>query len=138
MNISEYLKPAGTVAFIVVLGIGYYWFENRHRPEPKETPTPVPVTEPDPREPEPATPVPLASATGIWPGVVFAAVLVVLEVSTAAFFLLFGATESGSGTALAGASFFTVFSAGRTGGCGVVAGLNSPAPPPGSSVTPTV
>jgi multidrug efflux pump subunit AcrA (membrane-fusion protein) len=39
MNISEYLKPAGTVAFIVVLGIGYYWFENRHRPEPKETPS---------------------------------------------------------------------------------------------------
>jgi multidrug efflux pump subunit AcrA (membrane-fusion protein) len=38
MNISEYLKPAGTVAFIVALGIGYYWFENRHRPEEKETP----------------------------------------------------------------------------------------------------
>jgi multidrug efflux pump subunit AcrA (membrane-fusion protein) len=38
MNISEYLKPAGTVAFILVLGIGYYWFENRHHPEEKETP----------------------------------------------------------------------------------------------------
>jgi multidrug efflux pump subunit AcrA (membrane-fusion protein) len=38
MNLSEYLKPAGTVAFIVALGIGYYWFENRHRPEVKETP----------------------------------------------------------------------------------------------------
>jgi multidrug efflux pump subunit AcrA (membrane-fusion protein) len=38
MNISEYLKPAGTVAFIVALGVGYYWFEHRHRPEPKETP----------------------------------------------------------------------------------------------------
>ena len=38
MNISEYLKPAGTVAFILVLGAGYYWFEHRHRPEAKETP----------------------------------------------------------------------------------------------------
>lgn len=38
MNLSEYLKPAGTVAFIVALGVGYYWFENRHRPEEKETP----------------------------------------------------------------------------------------------------
>lgn len=38
MNISEYLKPAGTVAFILVLGVGYYWFEHRHRPETKETP----------------------------------------------------------------------------------------------------
>lgn len=38
MNISEYLKPAGTVAFIVALGVGYYWFEHRHRPEAKETP----------------------------------------------------------------------------------------------------
>jgi|tagenome__1003787_1003787.scaffolds.fasta_scaffold20802704_2 multidrug efflux pump subunit AcrA (membrane-fusion protein) len=38
MNISEYLKPAGTVVFIVALGIGYYWFEHRHHPEAKETP----------------------------------------------------------------------------------------------------
>ncbi|WP_027533470.1 efflux RND transporter periplasmic adaptor subunit [Bradyrhizobium sp. WSM3983] len=38
MNISEYLKPAGTVAFILALGVGYYWFEHRHRPETKETP----------------------------------------------------------------------------------------------------
>lgn len=38
MNISEYLKPAGTVAFIVALGIGYYWFEHRHHQEEKETP----------------------------------------------------------------------------------------------------
>jgi multidrug efflux pump subunit AcrA (membrane-fusion protein) len=38
MNISEYLKPAGTVAFIVALGVGYYWFEHRHRPEAKEAP----------------------------------------------------------------------------------------------------
>jgi multidrug efflux pump subunit AcrA (membrane-fusion protein) len=38
MNFTEYLKPAGTVAFIVVLGLGYYWFEHRHRPEVKETP----------------------------------------------------------------------------------------------------
>ncbi|MBR1092460.1 efflux RND transporter periplasmic adaptor subunit [Bradyrhizobium manausense] len=38
MNVSEYLKPAGTVAFILVLGVGYYWFEHRHHPEAKETP----------------------------------------------------------------------------------------------------
>ena len=38
MNFSEYLKPTGTLAFIVVLGIGYYWFEHRHHPEEKETP----------------------------------------------------------------------------------------------------
>jgi multidrug efflux pump subunit AcrA (membrane-fusion protein) len=38
MNISEYLKPAGTVAFILALGVGYYWFEHRHHPEEKETP----------------------------------------------------------------------------------------------------
>src|ERR1700754_416306 len=38
MNISEYLKPAGTAAFIIALGVGYYWFEHRHRPEEKETP----------------------------------------------------------------------------------------------------
>ena len=38
MNISEYLKPAGTVVFIVALGVGYYWFEHRHRPVAKETP----------------------------------------------------------------------------------------------------
>ena len=38
MNISEYIKPAGTVVFIVALGVGYYWFEHRHRPEAKETP----------------------------------------------------------------------------------------------------
>lgn len=38
MNVSDYLKPAGTVAFIVALGIGYYLFKHRHRPEAKETP----------------------------------------------------------------------------------------------------
>jgi len=38
MNISEYLKPAGTVAFILALGVGYYWFEHRKHPEEKETP----------------------------------------------------------------------------------------------------
>src|SRR5512139_1530634 len=38
MNVSEYIRPAGTVVFIVALGVGYYWFGNRHRPEPKETP----------------------------------------------------------------------------------------------------
>ena len=37
MNLSEYLKPAGTVAFVVALGVGYYLFEHRKRPEPKET-----------------------------------------------------------------------------------------------------
>ncbi|MDA9498091.1 efflux RND transporter periplasmic adaptor subunit [Bradyrhizobium sp. CCBAU 11357] len=37
MNLTEYLKPAGTVAFVVVLGVGYYLFEHRKRPEPKET-----------------------------------------------------------------------------------------------------
>jgi len=38
MNLSEYLKPAGTVVFVVALGVGYYLFEHRHRPEAKETP----------------------------------------------------------------------------------------------------
>lgn len=38
MNLSQYLKPAGTVAFVVALGVGYYLFEHRHRAEPKETP----------------------------------------------------------------------------------------------------
>jgi multidrug efflux pump subunit AcrA (membrane-fusion protein) len=37
MNLSEYLKPALGVAFFVVLGGGYYWFEHRSRPEAKET-----------------------------------------------------------------------------------------------------
>ncbi|MCK1361192.1 efflux RND transporter periplasmic adaptor subunit [Bradyrhizobium sp. 199] len=37
MNLSEYLKPAGTVLFVVALGVGYYMFEHRKRPEPKET-----------------------------------------------------------------------------------------------------
>ena len=39
MNLSEYLKPALGVAFFVVLGVGYYWFEHRSRPEAKETPS---------------------------------------------------------------------------------------------------
>src|SRR3954447_8706041 len=39
MNLSEYLKPALGVAFVVVVGAGYYWFEHRSRPEPKEAPT---------------------------------------------------------------------------------------------------
>lgn len=38
MNVTDYLKPAGTVLFIVALGVGYYLFEHRHRPEAKETP----------------------------------------------------------------------------------------------------
>jgi len=37
LNLSEYLKPAGTVVFVVALGVGYYLFEHRKRPEPKET-----------------------------------------------------------------------------------------------------
>ncbi|WP_025032755.1 efflux RND transporter periplasmic adaptor subunit [Bradyrhizobium sp. DOA9] len=37
MNLTEYLKPAGTVLFIAALGVGYYLFEHRKRPEPKET-----------------------------------------------------------------------------------------------------
>lgn len=37
MNLSEYLKPAGTLVFVVALGVGYYLFEHRKRPEPKET-----------------------------------------------------------------------------------------------------
>jgi multidrug efflux pump subunit AcrA (membrane-fusion protein) len=39
MNLSEYIKPAGTVVFVVVLGVGYYLFEHRHRPEVKEAPS---------------------------------------------------------------------------------------------------
>jgi len=39
MNLSQYLKPAGTVVFVVALGVGYYLFEHRKRPEPKETQT---------------------------------------------------------------------------------------------------
>src|ERR1700750_3375124 len=38
MNLSEYLKPALGVAFVVVLGVGYYCFEHRSHPEEKETP----------------------------------------------------------------------------------------------------
>jgi multidrug efflux pump subunit AcrA (membrane-fusion protein) len=39
MTFSEYLKPALAVAFFVVLGGGWYWFEHRARPEEKETPS---------------------------------------------------------------------------------------------------
>ncbi|WP_035714392.1 efflux RND transporter periplasmic adaptor subunit [Bradyrhizobium genomosp. I (2014)] len=39
MNLTEYLKPAGTVLFVVALGVGYYLFEHRQRPEAKETPS---------------------------------------------------------------------------------------------------
>jgi multidrug efflux pump subunit AcrA (membrane-fusion protein) len=39
MNLSEYLKPALGVAFVAVLGGGYYWFEHRARPEVKDTPS---------------------------------------------------------------------------------------------------
>jgi multidrug efflux pump subunit AcrA (membrane-fusion protein) len=37
MILSDYLKPALTVAGIAVLGIGYYLFEHRSHPEEKET-----------------------------------------------------------------------------------------------------
>ncbi|MBP0115441.1 MULTISPECIES: efflux RND transporter periplasmic adaptor subunit [Bradyrhizobium] len=39
MNLTEYLKPAGTVVFVLALGVGYYLFEHRRRPEVKETPS---------------------------------------------------------------------------------------------------
>src|SRR3954466_2942073 len=39
MNLSEYLKPALGVAFVVVLAGGYYWFEHRSHPEAKDTPS---------------------------------------------------------------------------------------------------
>ncbi|MDA9424638.1 efflux RND transporter periplasmic adaptor subunit [Bradyrhizobium sp. CCBAU 53380] len=39
MNLTEYFKPAGTVLFVVALGVGYYLFEHRQRPEAKETPS---------------------------------------------------------------------------------------------------
>lgn len=38
MNLSDYLKPALGAVFVVVLGVGYYWFEHRSQPEEKETP----------------------------------------------------------------------------------------------------
>lgn len=38
MNLSRYLKPALAVAFFIVLGAGWYWFEHRSHQEPKETP----------------------------------------------------------------------------------------------------
>ncbi len=37
MSLSDYLKPALAAAFLVVLGIGWYWFEHRSRPEEKDT-----------------------------------------------------------------------------------------------------
>src|SRR5258707_13532843 len=37
MMLSEYLKPAMAVAFVVILGGGYYWFEHRSHPEETET-----------------------------------------------------------------------------------------------------
>ena len=39
MKLTDYLKPAGTVLFVVVIGVGYYLFEHRRRPEAKETTT---------------------------------------------------------------------------------------------------
>ena len=37
MMLSEYLKPALAVVFVVALGGGWYWFEHRPHPEEKET-----------------------------------------------------------------------------------------------------
>jgi len=39
MTLSEYLKPALAVVFVVVLGGGWYWFEHRSHADEKETPT---------------------------------------------------------------------------------------------------
>ena len=39
MMLSEYLKPALSVVFVVVLGGGWYWFEHRSHPDEKETPS---------------------------------------------------------------------------------------------------
>jgi len=39
MMLSEYLKPALSVVFVVALGGGWYWFEHRSHPEEKETPS---------------------------------------------------------------------------------------------------
>ena len=39
MMLSEYLKPALAVVFVVALGGGWYWFEHRSHPEEKETPS---------------------------------------------------------------------------------------------------
>ena len=39
MTLSEYLKPVLAVAFFVMLGAGWYWFEHRSRPEEKDTPS---------------------------------------------------------------------------------------------------
>ncbi len=37
MNLSEYLKPALGIAFVAVIGVGYYWFEHRPRSAEEET-----------------------------------------------------------------------------------------------------
>jgi multidrug efflux pump subunit AcrA (membrane-fusion protein) len=39
MMLSEYLKPALAVVFVVALGSGWYWFEHRTHPEEKDTPS---------------------------------------------------------------------------------------------------
>jgi multidrug efflux pump subunit AcrA (membrane-fusion protein) len=39
MMLSEYLKPALSVVFVVALGGGWYWFEHRSHLEEKETPS---------------------------------------------------------------------------------------------------
>jgi multidrug efflux pump subunit AcrA (membrane-fusion protein) len=38
MMLSEYLKPALTVVFVAVLGVGWYAFEHRSHPKEEETP----------------------------------------------------------------------------------------------------
>jgi multidrug efflux pump subunit AcrA (membrane-fusion protein) len=39
MMLSEYLKPALAVVFVVALAGGWYWIEHRPRPEEKDTPS---------------------------------------------------------------------------------------------------
>jgi multidrug efflux pump subunit AcrA (membrane-fusion protein) len=39
MTLSEYLKPALTVAFVAALFGGLYWFEHRPQPQEKDTPS---------------------------------------------------------------------------------------------------
>jgi len=39
MMLSDYIKPALSVVFVVALGGGWYWFEHRSHPEEKETPS---------------------------------------------------------------------------------------------------
>src|ERR1700733_13740447 len=44
MTLSEYVKPASAVLFVVALLGGWYWFEHRPDPDEKETPSNALVT----------------------------------------------------------------------------------------------